>query len=90
MRIPNPLRSIFADIANSDTNLKDTGESFKADNSDLDLFLQDLTALPDNARDNLVKEIRIEELEDLLNMAFTKGLLPLMKGLPVIYKKLKF
>ena len=28
---------------------------------------------------------RIEELEDLLNMAFTKGLLPLMKGLPVIY-----
>ena len=28
---------------------------------------------------------RIVELEDLLNIAFLKGILPLMKGLPVIY-----
>ena len=48
------------------TNLEDTGESFKADNSDLDFFLQDLTALPDNARDNLVKDIKIEELEEIV------------------------
>ena len=27
---------------------------------------------------------RIADLEDLLNIAFTKGLLPLMKGIPVI------
>ena len=48
------------------TNLEDTGEPFKADNTDLDLFLQDLSALPDNARDNLVKEIKIEELEEIV------------------------
>ena len=48
------------------TNLEDTGEPFQADNSHLDYFLQDLSALPDDEKDNLVKEIRIEELEDIV------------------------
>ena len=49
-----------------DTNLEDTGEPFKAENSDLDYFLQDLSALPDIERDKLVKEITIEELEEIV------------------------
>ena len=48
------------------TNLQDTGKPFKADNKDLDYFLQDLSALPDSERDNLVKDIRIEELEEIV------------------------
>ena len=48
------------------TSLEDTGEPFKADESELDYFLQDLSALPDNERDNLVKEMKIEELEKII------------------------
>ena len=43
------------------TSLKDTGKPFEADDNDLNYFLQDLGALPDNERDNLVKGIQIEE-----------------------------
>ena len=49
-----------------DTNLEDTGEPFKADNSDIDYFLQDLSALPDIERDNLIKEMKIEELDEIV------------------------
>ena len=47
-------------------NLEDTGEPFKADDKDLDYFLHDLSALPDSERDKLVKDIRIEELEEIV------------------------
>ena len=48
------------------TDLKDTGEPFKAVNSHLDSFLQDLSALPDNERDNLVQDMKSEELEEIV------------------------
>ena len=48
------------------TSLEDTGEPFEADNSEINYFLQDLSTLPDNERDNLVKEIRMEELEEII------------------------
>ena len=51
-----------------DTGLKDTGEPFKADNSHLDFFLKDLStlALPDHEKDNLSKDMEIEELEEIV------------------------
>ena len=48
------------------TSLKDTGKPFQADDSELNYFLQDLSAFPNNERDNLVKEIKIEELEQIV------------------------
>ena len=48
------------------TSLEDTGEPFKADDSELNYFLQDLSALPDYERDNLIKEMKIEELEGIV------------------------
>ena len=48
------------------TSLEDTGEPFKADDSNLDYFLQDLNVLADNERDNLEKEMKIEELEEIV------------------------
>ena len=48
------------------TRLEDTGEPFQADNSEIDYFLQDLSALPDDERDNLIKEMKIEELEEIV------------------------
>ena len=48
------------------TSLEDTGEPFKADDSEINYFLQDLNTLPDNEKDNLVKEIRMEELEGII------------------------
>ena len=48
------------------TSLKDTGKPFEADDNYLNYFLQDLSALSDNERDNLVKEIQIEELEQII------------------------
>ena len=48
------------------TSLEDTGEPFKADDSELNYFLQDLSALPDDERDNLIKEMKIEELEGIV------------------------
>ena len=49
------------------TSLEDTGEPFKADDSGIDYFLRDLCALPDDERDSLVKEIKIEELEQIVD-----------------------
>ena len=49
------------------TSLENTGKPFKPDDSELDYFLQDLSALPDNERDNLVKDMKIEELEDIVS-----------------------
>ena len=48
------------------TSLEDTGEPFKADDSEINYFLQDLNTLPHNEKDNLVKEIRMEELEGII------------------------
>ena len=48
------------------TSLEDTGKPFKADDSELNYFLQDISALPDNDRDNLIKEIKMEELEEII------------------------
>ena len=48
------------------TRLEDTGEPFQANNSEIDYFLQDLSALPDDERDNLIKEMKIEELEAIV------------------------
>ena len=48
------------------TSLEDTGEPLKADDSEVDDFLQDLSALPDDERDNLGKEMKIEELEEIV------------------------
>ena len=66
--IKEEINKFFEALFNGhhDTNLEDTGEPFKADNSDLDYFLQDLSALPDDDRDNLVKGIKIEELEEIV------------------------
>ena len=47
-------------------DMKDTGEPFKPDYSKLDTFLQDLSSLPDIARDTMVKDMTIEELEDIV------------------------
>ena len=52
-----------------DTGLKDTGEPFKAANSHLDFFLKDLCALPDHERNNLVEDMKIEELEEIVKMS---------------------
>ena len=49
-----------------DTDLKNTGEPFKAVNSHLDFFMQDLSALPDHERDNLCKDMKLEELEEIV------------------------
>ena len=49
-----------------DTGLKDTGKPFKAVNSHLDFFLKDLSALPDYERDDLVKDRKNEELEEIV------------------------
>ena len=46
--------------------MKDTGEPFKPDYSKLDTFLQDLSSLPDIARDTMVKDMTMEELEDIV------------------------
>ena len=49
-----------------DTGLKDTCEPFKAVNGHLDFFLKDLSALPDHEREDLVKDMKNEELEEIV------------------------
>ena len=49
-----------------DADMKDTGEPFKPDYSELDSFLQELSSLPDNVRDDMVKDMSMDELEDIV------------------------
>ena len=48
------------------TNLEDTGDPFVPDYSGLDSYLAGLGSLPDEARDELEKDITIEELRDIV------------------------
>ena len=49
-----------------DENIQNTGRTFQANNSDIDIFLRDLASLPDSVRDGLVKEMTMEELEEIV------------------------
>ena len=49
-----------------DENIENTGKTFEADNSDLDFFLKDLATLQDSDRDGLVKEMTMDELEEIV------------------------
>ena len=47
-------------------DMKNTGEPFKPDNSELDSFLHGLSTLPDDVRDKMVEEMTIDELEEIV------------------------
>ena len=49
-----------------DVSLRNTGEPFKADNSRINFFLDELDELEDQERDGLVKEMGLEELEEII------------------------
>ena len=49
-----------------DENIVNTGKTFQADDSYLDFFLNDLATLSDSARDGLVKDMTMGELEDIV------------------------
>ena len=49
-----------------DENLVNTGKTFQADNSNLDFFLKDLASLSDSAREGLVKDMTMDELEKIV------------------------
>ena len=49
-----------------DENIVNTGKTFQADNNDLDFFLNDLATLSDSARDGLVKDMTMGELEEIV------------------------
>ena len=49
-----------------DENMVNTGKTFQADNSDLDFFLNDLATLSDSAREGLVKDMSMGELEEVI------------------------
>ena len=46
-----------------DADLNNTGVSFVPDNSELNTFLDGLGSLPDNERDDLIKDMDMDELE---------------------------
>ena len=64
-----------------DKSLRNTGEPFKADNSRINFFLDELDELGDQERDSLVKEMRIEELEEIIKDC-EKNKSPGLDGLP--------
>ena len=45
-----------------DKSLRNTGEPFKADNSRINFFLDELDELGDQERDSLVKEMRFRKI----------------------------
>ena len=47
-------------------DMRDTGEPFKPDNSELDSFLHGLSTLPNDVRDAMEKDMVIEELEEIV------------------------
>ena len=49
-----------------DENLVNTGKTFQADNSNLNFFLNDLATLSDSAREGLVKDMTMGELEEIV------------------------
>ena len=49
-----------------DENLENTGKSFQADYRDLYFFLNDLATLSDSAREGLVKDMTMGELEEIV------------------------
>ena len=89
--IEESITKFFHALFNGHHNasLEDTGEPFKADDSELDYFLQDLSALPDNERDNLVKEIKIEELEEIVGKC-TRNKSPGLDGLSYEFYQITF
>ena len=46
--------------------MKDIGQPFKPDYSELDSFLENLSSLPDDARDDMVKDMTMDELEFII------------------------
>ena len=49
-----------------DENIVNTGKTFQADSTDLDFFINDLATLSDSARDALVKDMTMAELEEIV------------------------
>ena len=62
--VTNFFHALFNGYHNE--NMENTGKTFQADNSDLNLFLRDLATLSDSDRDGLVNEMTMDELEEIV------------------------
>ena len=62
--VTNFFHALFNGYHNE--NMENTGKTFQADNSDLNLFLRDLATLSDSDRDGLVNEMTMGELEEIV------------------------
>ena len=63
-KVTNYFHALFNGYHDADLN--NTGASFVPDNSELNTFLQGLDSLPDNERDDLTKDMTMDELEDIV------------------------